>query len=66
MARLPEGVDKVEYKSGAVRCEVRVDAEVNGVRRQQRQIHTVAEATAAQETGDRGPLVAKLVPLRQI
>ncbi|HMS73911.1 tyrosine-type recombinase/integrase [Gordonia sp. (in: high G+C Gram-positive bacteria)] len=63
MARLPEGVDKVEYKSGAVRYEVRVDAEVNGVRRQQRRrFKTVAEATAYRKQAIADSVAGKLVP----
>lgn len=51
------------YASGAVRYQVRVDAEVNGVRRQQkRRFKTVKEAVAYRKQAIADSVAGKLVP----
>ena len=63
MARIPDGVKRVEYKSGTVRYEIRVDAEVNGVRRQKRlRFETVIEASAKLKELRAAAAQGKLVP----
>ncbi len=63
MARIPDGVKRVEYKSGTVRYEIRVDAEVNGVRRQKRlRFETVREASDKLKELRAAAAQGKLVP----
>ncbi|GEE00398.1 integrase [Gordonia spumicola] len=63
MAKLPIGVEKIEYKSGTVRYEARVDAEVDGERRQfRRRFKTVAEATDYRKKTIAAAVAGKAVP----
>lgn len=63
MANLPTGVKRVEYKSGTIRYEIRVDAEVNGVRRQQkRRFEKLEDASAYLKRARADAVQGKLVP----
>lgn len=63
MANLPKGVEKITYESGTVRYEARVDAEVNGTRRQQkRRFKTVKEASDYLKQARADAVAGRLVP----
>lgn len=63
MARIPAGVKTITYKSGTVRYEIRVDAEVNGVRRQKRlRFKTVTDASEKLKELRAAAAQGKLVP----
>ena len=63
MAKLPVGIEKIEYESGTVRYEARVDAEVNGERRQfRRRFKTVPEASDYRKQMIAAAVAGKAVP----
>lgn len=63
MANLPTGVKRITYKSGTVRYEVRIDADVNGVRRQKRlRFETVKQASEYLKKARKDAAEGKLVP----